>query len=338
MLDCTLDCEVETADADTQTQFSKTKDESIINELKQDMQDMRNEYEVKESHMKLEINMLKAKLEEQTQINLGTKKILALENKSLDFLTRRINRYLDSLANDNEEDEDNDAVSETKGSANNNTEELKNTTKEFSSPTKDNASSGQSDSGLSVPSKAETVSSEFDSKYATLKAKVESLIEMNKKIKTELKVKQKRDSSEERKILEHDQSTDKISSAGNQKDLSLLNVVDADDPYLSESMGQASKMKNLQLGNINLPVGTFTLYLKSFNSLFDTMDLTKYIVDVIYRTKCSTPANVYFAQANNQGAPVFIQDSQNVDTSNTPRNNIRSAANSFNNNNRKLFQ
>lgn len=248
----------DTSDAETQTQFSKTKDESVINELKQDIQDMRNEYEVKESHLKLELTMLKSKLEEQVQINLGTKKILALENKSLDLLTKRIDRFIEACNNDNDEEDgsikDDMSDSHLTKSATKDGSKDSDRRRSGPSPIKESISSLMSDEGTSLTSRAETAATDFDSKYAKLKGKVETLISMNKKIRAELKVKQKREASEEKKIVEDEKPLDK-SLQETLLSPNLINLPD-DDPYQSDSMSKVIKpMSRIKAAQIDLSGG-----------------------------------------------------------------------------------
>jgi hypothetical protein len=249
-------------DAETQTQFSKTKDESTINELKQDIQDMRNEYEVKESHLKLELTMLKSKLEEQVQINLGTKKILALENKSLDLLTKRIDRFIEACNNDN--DEEDGSIKDDMSDSHITKSATKDSDRRRSgpSPIKESVSSLMSDEGASLTSRAETAATDFDSKYAKLKGKVETLINMNKKLRSELKVKQKREASEEKKIVEDEKPLDK-SLQETLLSPNLINLPD-DDPYQSDSMSKVIKpMSRIKAAQIDLSGGkSFKYHLK----------------------------------------------------------------------------
>jgi hypothetical protein len=173
-----------------QTQFSKTADQSCIDSLEQDYQDLKNEYEIKESQMQLEIHMLKAKLEEQVQINLGTKKILSLENKSLDLLNKKVENYLER---ENYTDIDGLETSvklppEELEFTRTGTEISSNilSDKKYKPSSKDHDISCISESAISVGSKSDSASNEFESKYSKLKTTIELLLKINKKLKTKL--------------------------------------------------------------------------------------------------------------------------------------------------------
>lgn len=253
-------------DVETQTQFSKTHDEATINELNQYIQDLRNQREIRESQLSLEITMLKAKLEEQAQINLATKKLLALENRSLDLLTTKIDSYLkesEKIEIDNDLHVEND--SETLSSKDMATKVAE---------TKENLSSNMSDGGNSASTMTENASKEFDSKYAKLKAKVESILEINKRLREELNVKKKRDSSKERKITDDDKASVKESTPEERR--KSLNAQQYENSYQMQQIPQFGIIP-ISLNSGNMPQCKFyhlgiDIFLKELNcSIVDIM-------------------------------------------------------------------
>jgi len=200
---------IQNTDAETQTQFSVSKDGVDLDEIKQDLS---SEYEVKESLQNLEVRMLKAKLQEQINANITAKKIISLENKSLGLLIKKVDSHIQSQQNmvDYEKNSlDGDTLSDTplskKFSLATNVENIKNS--EINQDSKQMHSNCVSESGAIDISHPEAVSKEFDNQYTQLTEKIDILIKMNKSLINELNVK-KSESSEEKKI-EDDKSTTK---------------------------------------------------------------------------------------------------------------------------------
>ena len=162
------DKETQTQTASTFTTEGSSSSTSFgkIYEMEQHIHDIKNEYEVKESHLKLEISMLKAKLDEQIQINLGTKKIVGLEHKSLNLLINKIDTYL----------------------INEDVLDLEDTEKSLLFG--DTQDSELNESPLFEGRKRSVGGSkELDSSFAKIKQKVEVILKINKKLKQELSLK-----------------------------------------------------------------------------------------------------------------------------------------------------
>ncbi|CAI2367916.1 unnamed protein product [Moneuplotes crassus] len=73
-----------------------TYQSDLVSELEVDIQNMNNEFGIKESQLSLEIDMLSTKLEEEKSINTSTKKILDLHNKKVELIVKRIDHNIAS--------------------------------------------------------------------------------------------------------------------------------------------------------------------------------------------------------------------------------------------------
>ena len=168
---------VGTSDKGTQTKYlgyefkkgslSNHLSSDKINEVEKQFNEIKNAHGVKESHLKLEIIMLKAKLEEQKQTNLGQIRISELEHKVIDSLASQINDY---FKNEGKVDLEN-----TKRFTNSDSKERR----LFTPSTADKKASSEGSSDKDVIS-------ELDPSLSDIKSKVEMLLKMNKNLRQEL--------------------------------------------------------------------------------------------------------------------------------------------------------
>jgi hypothetical protein len=213
---------------------TKVRESFLVIELQQQIEELKNEFEIKESHRLLEISVLKTKLDEQTRIYGANKRISDFESKTIDLLCKKIDAHLESIS-DRAESWDmnlgfdintaNESKSENKTKASYEMKDIHHA-RELSTILSESALSDNSKTGASP--------SEFEWKYSQLKNKIDQLINANKHLQTQFKVKQKRDSSLERKMSIVDDKITKevvLPIPNHRNTRNRTNYLSKEDPY-----------------------------------------------------------------------------------------------------------
>jgi hypothetical protein len=222
------------AKSKVQTDTTNLRESEVIIGLQQQIEELKNEFEIKESHRVLEISVLKTKLDEQTRVYGAIKRISDFESKTIDLLCKKIDAHLESISDKAESWDINygfdwntacESKSESKTKA---SFEVKDTrhTRELSTILSQSALSDNSNTGDSR--------SEFEWKYAQLKNKVEKMINANNYLQAQFKVNEKRDSSLERKMSTVEEKITKevvLPTPNHRATRNRTNYLSKEDPY-----------------------------------------------------------------------------------------------------------